>query len=277
MSINRFSILAAAGLLSAGMTCVHAQPAQPQQPAQRSSQPASAQAQTPSDGQALPAGAPIDAALNKSLNSKRAKPGDAVTATVTQNTEANGRIMIPQGTRLEGHVTEASARSKGAPISSLQIVFDKAVLKHGETIPVTVTVQALALSQSEATSQNNTNINMDTMGGVPSSDMNRGMTATQPQPQANPAPHTYSASSNAPNSPAVPASSGAVGGLDARGQLKANSKGVFGLPDIASDNAAAPQESARITSTSKDLHLDGGTQLLLLTRGAANTNQKPQS
>jgi len=69
-----------------------------------------------------------------------------------------------------------------------------------------------------------------------------------------------------PNSPAVPASPGAVGGLDARGQLKANSKGVFGLPDTALDNAAAPQESAKITSTGKDLHLDGGTQLLLYPR-----------
>lgn len=262
------------------MASAQALPAQLQQP-EPSAQPAApAQAQSQTGAQALPVGAPIDAALNKnkSLNSKKAKPGDAVTATVTQNTEANGKIVIPQGARLEGHVTEASARSNGAAISSLQIVFDRALLKHGETISLNVSVQAMALPQSEATSQNNTNTNMDTMDGVPSSSgINRGATGTQPQPQANPAPDTYSASSNAPNSPAVPASPGAVGGLDARGQLKANSKGLFGLPGITLDNAASPQESARITSTGKDLHLDGGTQMLLLTRGAANTNQGPQS
>jgi hypothetical protein len=277
MRINCFAILTAVGFLCAGTASAQAQPAQPQQP-EPSAQPAApVQAQTPTGAQALSAGAPIDAALNKSLNSKKAKPGDAVIATVTQNTEANGKVVIPQGARLEGHVTEASARSNGAPTSCLQIVFDKAVLKHGETIPVNVSVQAMALPQSEVNSQNNTNTNMDTMGRVPFSGMNRGTTGTQPQPQANPAPDIYSANSNAPNSPAVPASPGAVGGLDASGQLKANSKGVFGLPDITLDNEAAPQESATITSTGKDLHLDGGTQMLLLTRGAANTNQKPQS
>jgi hypothetical protein len=269
-SMNRSAILLAAGILCAGAAVTMAQTPTANTPAAASTQ-AEATA-------ALPSGAPIQAALEKSLDSKKAKPGDPVTARVTQSTENNGKILMPEGSKLEGHVTEASARAKGAANSSLSIVFDKAVLKHGETIPVSVSVQAMALPQSEATSQNGSNGDMDTMGGgAPATGANRGAMGTQMQTQANPnpTPNSYGARSSTPNAPSVAAGPGAVGGLNTQGQLTANSKGVFGLPGIALGNSTAAQESAVITSSGKDLHLDGGTQMLLVTRSAASANAKP--
>jgi hypothetical protein len=99
----------------------------------------------------LPAGTPIEAALTKSIDSKKLKPGDPVVAEASESTDQNGKPLIPHGTKIEGHVTQASARGKGDAFSSVGVVFDKAVLKDGQQIPLNVSVQALALSQNAAT------------------------------------------------------------------------------------------------------------------------------
>jgi hypothetical protein len=59
--------------------------------------------------------------LSKPLNSKNLKPGSAVEARV--HVRQNG-MSIPTGSKVIGHITESSARSKGDSESSLKIVFD---------------------------------------------------------------------------------------------------------------------------------------------------------
>jgi hypothetical protein len=44
-------------------------------------------------------------------------------------------MLIPSGTKVIGHVTQAQARSKGDPQSSLAIVFDKFEVAKDEDIP----------------------------------------------------------------------------------------------------------------------------------------------
>lgn len=66
-------------------------------------------------------------------------------AEASESTDQNGKSLIPRGTKIEGHVTQASTWGKGDPFSTVGVVFDKAVLKDG------VSVQAIALSQSAAT------------------------------------------------------------------------------------------------------------------------------
>ena len=226
--------------------------------------------------EAIPAGAPIEASLSKSLDAKKAKQGETVEAHVTENTEQNGRIIIPRGAKLEGHVTQASVRSKGDSSSSIGIAFDKAILKKGEEIPVNVTVQAIAVSQSAATAPATPGMqppDMQPMGGgaAPSGMGRTGIGAPGGNPSAtNPPPGSTPAS--VPNSERnnVSGGPGAVGGLDSNGRLAPNSRGVFGLAGISlSAGTAAQQPSAIITSVGKDLHLDSGTQLLLVTRPAA--------
>jgi len=255
--------------LAAGMLWVGAAAAQSNQriPAEAQNS-ASQNAQGP---EAIPAGSPIEASLSKSLDAKKVKQGETIEARVTENTEQNGKIIIPRGAKLEGRVTQVSVRSNGDSSISVGIAFDKAILKKGGEIPLNVSVQAIAVSQSAATTP--TTPEMQPLGGgAPTSGMGRtGIGTPGGNPGAmNPAPGSTSAS--VPNSEAnnVPGGPGAVGGLDSKGRLAPNSRGVFGLPGIGlSAGTETSQPSAIITSAGKDLHLDSGTQLLLVTRAAA--------
>src|SRR6202051_1158250 len=93
----------------------------------------------------------INAELTSSLDSKKAKPGDAVNArTVTDLKTNDGRTVLPKGTKIIGHVTQASARGAGQPESSLGLVFDKAILKTGQEIPLNAAVQAVGAPPSSS-------------------------------------------------------------------------------------------------------------------------------
>jgi hypothetical protein len=71
------------------------------------------------------------------------------------------------------------------------------------------------------------------------------------------------------------ASSGAVGGLNAAGQLTPNRRGVFGLSALNLSSAMANgTQGSVITSAGKNVRLDGGTTVLLVTQSAAEASPK---
>src|SRR5215467_14988427 len=92
----------------------------------------------------LAAGTLVNAELDKSLDSKKAKAGDAVTARTTEAVKEEGKVVLPKGTKLTGHVSRASARGKGDSDSTLVLQFDRAELKGGQEMAVQLNVQALA-------------------------------------------------------------------------------------------------------------------------------------
>src|SRR5438552_17113060 len=98
----------------------------------------------------LSSGTNVQAELTKSLDAKKAKAGDEVTAKVTQDVKSNGQVVVRKGSKLIGHVTEAKARSQGESESRLGIAFDRAVLKDGQEIGFNAVVQALAPAASAA-------------------------------------------------------------------------------------------------------------------------------
>src|SRR5262249_39605910 len=66
------------------------------------------------------------------------------------------------------------------------------------------------------------------------------------------------------------ASKGAVGGLNSAGQLSSNSQGVFGLNGLNLNAAgSSATEGSVITSAGKNVHLDRGTRMLLVTQAQA--------
>jgi hypothetical protein len=75
------------------------------------------------------------------------------------------------------------------------------------------------------------------------------------------------------------ASKGAVGGLNAAGQLTSNSQGVFGLNGLNLSAAAAnATQGSVITSAGKNVHLDSGTRMLLVSEaqaGEPGTSRQP--
>jgi hypothetical protein len=257
--------------------------------AQASGNTSAASAASAQNGQAnssLASGTAFNAALSSPIDSKKCKPGDPVNAHSTEAVKSEGRTVIPKGTKLVGHVTQASARAKGESESSLGIVFDKAILKSGEEIPLNVTIQALASAQGNASGAV---ADTDTMGGMGTSAAGSGMaggrgalggvtsaaggaTGTVTNTAANVggvAGGTVNSAASAGGAVSG-ASKGAVGGLNTAGQLTSNSQGVFGLNGLNLNAAASnATEGSVITSAGKNVHLESGTRMLLVSQAQA--------
>jgi hypothetical protein len=256
---------------------------------------ATASAQNGQANGALATGTAFNAALSSPIDSKKCKPGDPVNAHSTEAVKSEGKTVIPKGSKLVGHVTEASARGKSESESSLGIVFDKAILKNGQEIPLNAGIQAIASAQSSASAAGS---DVDTMGGMGASAAGSGMAGgrgalggvastaggaagTVTNTAANVggvAGGTVNSAANAGGSIAG-ASKGAVGGLNTAGQLTSNSQGVFGLNGLnlgaAASNAA---QGSVITSAGKNVHLDSGTRMLLVSEaqaGEQGTSKQP--
>ena len=224
--------------------------------------------QADSKSAALASGTTLNAELSASVDSKKAKAGDAVMAHVTDAVKADGETVIPKGAKLVGHVTQAAARSKGDSESALGIQFDKAVLKNGEEIPLSLWIRAIA---AEPKSVYQPGPEQNTLAGTPAAGQSpmgsaRGSMGGPPTPAAPP----IGASTDTGQGAGGTASSadktpGAAGGLNAAGQLSSNSRGVFGLDGVhlATDGSSTTLGSL-IASSGRNVHLDGGTRLLLV-------------
>jgi hypothetical protein len=211
-------------------------------------------------------GSPIVAELSSSVDSKKIKQGDAVNARTTADIRADGKTIIPKGTKLIGHVTEAAARAKGGADSSLGIAFDKAILKGGEELPLNVAIVAVAPPPSSPMSGQN----MSNGGGAPIA--SPGGPSNMGRPGGTGSMGGSPATPSAPTGPPVDTTAASIGappekGLDAMGRLTPDSRGVYGLKDASLRPATNPAEGSVITSNGKNVHLDSDTQLLLVTQG----------
>jgi hypothetical protein len=168
-------------------------------------------------------GAELNATLSQTVDARKAKPGDAVTATLTEDVRANGRLLLLRGTMLVGRVTEAQARTRRADSgdaqsdSRLGIEFETAVLRDGQEVPINATIQAVAVGE-----------------------------------------------------PAASSSARGAGSEDAtaRGSLASGTRGVFGIAGVQIvTEAAADGRTPLLVSSTGNVALKSGTQLLLVARG----------
>jgi len=233
----------------------------------------------------LAGGTVLNAELNQSLDSKKSKPGESVTAHTTEAVKADGKVILPKGTKLVGRVTRASARAKGDQDSTLALQFDRAVLKNGQEIPLEVTIQALAAAR-EATPVGGDDLEgVGVVGAGPGAQNNagRGMAGTAggaASGAASTVPRTAQGATGAVNSTVsgaagagAGAAGGLTGGLNASGELASTSRGVFGLNGLTLNPAAAnSSEGSVVTSAGKNVHLDSGTRMLLVARAEASTS-----
>jgi hypothetical protein len=218
-------------------------------------------------------GTKIDAALTSSLDAKKNKTGDPVEARTTQDVKQDGKVVLKKGTRLVGHVTQTQARASGQAQSQLGIVFDHAVMKNGEEVPFHATIQALAVAQSSAATEAGADDMMATGGGMGAMSgtakggggMLSGATSTTGAAAGSVMHTASSVPVNAGGTlNTATHSAGAVGGLTSEGNLTSNSAGVFGMNGLALDSAASnATQGSMIVSSTKNVHLDSGTQMLL--------------
>lgn len=243
--------------------------------------------------------ATLSAVLSKSVDAKKAKEGDQVVAKTTQDTTTSAGTKIPHNTKLIGHVTEAKAKGKGEAQSTLGFVFDKAVLKNGQEIPLHAVVQAVAAPQQVAMGAG-ADMSSDAgagMGGQAAGPAMGGSRGNANGGLVGGAANTVGGATRG----AVGAADSTLGGAaNATGQavgangsavLNSSSTGVVGLKNVQLQQETAGTAAATVgggagtvpvlTSTSGNVRLDSGTQLVLKSgsvsanaSGSASTSQK---
>jgi len=197
-------------------------------------------------------GTEIYAELNGDVDSKKAKAGDAISLHTTKTVKSSeGRMILPRGTKVLGHVTQSEAKSKGANESTLGLAFDKAVSKDGHEVPLSVIVQAIGAPVSYS---------VDPGASPPESGVAQGSVRTSPMGAGRSAP----AASQPPTSGV--SSGAAVPDVDPQGQLGPGSHGVVGMHGLTLNRTTA--NNAIVTSDGKNVHLEGGTRFLLVQQNA---------
>ncbi len=252
-----------------------------------------AAAQSDGSSAAIATGTEINAALSAPVDSKKAKPGDEVTARTTESLKSQGKTVVPKGSKLVGHVTRASARGKGDADSALGIAFDKAILKNGQEIALNGSIEALASGETAASAAGT---DLDAMADAGASSGGRvmsggrsalgGVTSTAGGAVGavtNTAASTTTAAGGALDATGRTANgvggstTAAAGGLNAAGQFTSNSRGVFGLNGLNLNAAGSNNtEGSLITSAGKNVRLDSGTRMLIVSGASAGERKSSE-
>ncbi|HKR28365.1 MAG TPA: hypothetical protein VJS11_12960, partial [Acidobacteriaceae bacterium] len=220
-----------------------------QNPTQPQTTPGAAQNPTPAE-QTAPAQpqtrtlqmVEVKAELQKTLDAKKAKQGEPVTAKLQDDANIPNQQMLPKNTVLEGHIdqTQVSPDKKGT--SSVTVTFDKAKLKSGQELPIKATVVALQQPQNNM---------VPAGGGAPSG-----------------AP-TESPSAGAPGGAAPGGGSAGPsgGGAPMPSQQMPNDTGAASsaqggqVPGIQLKSDIHQQSSATFLAPGKNVHIPDGTQM----------------
>jgi hypothetical protein len=226
------------------------QPAVPSTPAQAT--PAQA---APASSPRIAPGSVIPARLAKSINAKKAKKGDEVVATVTQDLRTNaGTVVVPKDTKIIGHITEAQASSKRQKESQVAIAFDRAVPKNGEPMTMPMSIQAIIAppNRNPANAQPSSGYPGPETGGVPSASGGRQGSMSG---GASPTGSAPTSSGSAPSE--VPA------GAQAQQPITGNTQGVVGIENLKLSAAPDAAQGSVVSSEKSNVKLDDGTFLLL--------------
>ncbi|HZQ25830.1 MAG TPA: hypothetical protein VFA89_23770 [Terriglobales bacterium] len=201
---------------------------------------------------------PIAAVLDKSVDAKKAKSGDQVTAKTMQDiNNSSGQTIIPAGSKITGHITDAKPKDKDQD-STLTIVFDQVMTKNGQPMPITATIQGLSAPHPN-------NVGADSSMVTPGN--NSG-------PLTSRAGNTGTMGGVAQGTGAVPPSSGGIGNMGTDQANGAASPGTANRTDISPNTEGAigysgmtlspgPNGGTVITVHNKNVKLDSGTEMIL--------------
>jgi hypothetical protein len=175
--------------------------------------------------------------LMKGLDSKKLKVGDIVVCQTMAALHSRSGLLIPSGSKVFGHITQAQSKSNGGSDSTLAMVFDKIEYAKGKELPMKGVLQAVGPSLGDNEPSTGPAGSM-TLGG------RGGGAATTP-----PADNNAVAG---PNAGMHPLESGGP-----RSLLNAESKGVLGIKNLQMD------ANGVLTSTGKEVKLENNTQMMI--------------
>jgi hypothetical protein len=212
-------------------------------------------------------GTKMDATLVSWLDARRSRVGDDVQARIDQDVKQGGTVLLKKGTQLTGHVTEARSRTGAQGESRVGVTFERALLPNGQSIPFHASIVALSAPHSAsgaAPGGAKGATQASARAGAPAGNLT-STAAAAPAGAASNMSNAVSSTSGGDANAAV-RSPGAVGGPTPSGRLSSNSKGVFGLEGLSLSSAKSKaKQGSAIVSNTKNVHLNGGTEMLLQT------------
>jgi hypothetical protein len=208
----------------------------------------------------------VHATLEKPIDARKNKAGDEVVAKTTQTMTSSDGVSIPKGSKIIGHVTEAKAKQKGESQSAVGVVFDHAVLKNGQQIPMNASIQAISANASRSAFDDQpVSSGAGGTGENPSATAGRGAVGGAGS-VAGVATNTVGGAASTVDTTTAGTLNGAasVPNGAASSALSSTSHGVSGLNGFSLSTAAENStEGSVISSASKNVHLDSGTEMIL--------------
>ena len=91
----------------------------------------------------IPVGSVVPLRMDTALSSNSSRVGDRFTATVFRSVVIDGRTALPEGTKVEGHVTGISAGERSRGRGAIAVGFDTIALPNSNAIPIDATLTTL--------------------------------------------------------------------------------------------------------------------------------------
>lgn len=178
---------------------------------------------------------PVHASFKKTLSSKNAKVGDAISATVEAPTSING-TSLAKGTMLLGRVVDVTKHSKETPNGTLVIVFDHEQPKSGDPVAIHASVYRISLSENQMRGQDQ-DVDLAMRGKG-----NENSTTSSARGKADMDAHYIDATESKAGSPVHVVSS---------------------VPGVALSAVASNNKSAILTAHNHDVELESGTEMVV--------------
>jgi hypothetical protein len=209
-------------------------------------------------------GTAFNASLDDTLDTRKTKAGDAVTAEVAEDVTYERSVIFPKGTKITGYVVRVTSGGRGRAGSAIFIQFNKATLKDGQEVVLNAGIQALAVRAMApmpvgADAAKNTETAAPHAVPVESNSSSQAGTS-----DALVVSTIYEAPRTALRPPLAPAPA-AEGEFTSDGLFTPESKGAFGQPDLKVYTPTSEGSHGTVLlSAKKNMHLDAGTHLLLV-------------
>jgi len=223
----------------------------------------------------LQSGTQLSAQLENTLDARHAKPGDRVVMKTTQAVKQDGRVIVPKGAQLIGHVTEVQQRSKSNAESSIGVVVDR--LRTGSTeTPITASILSITQARSQAQASNNDLLGSDTMAQSSSSSRSGVSSPSSGQRGGGGllggVGSTVGGVVNTTTSTVGNVAGTTVGATSsANGSTTGSLRGL----QITQSGDASAQGGSTLSLTGRDLRLESGTTFNLAVSNSASVGNNP--
>jgi hypothetical protein len=217
----------------------------------------------------LGAGTAFNASLGDPLDTRKSRAGDLVTAETAEDVSYQRCLIFPKGTKIVGHIVRVTSGGRGKAGSAIFVQFDKAMIKDGQEVILNAGIQALAVvGVAPMPSDAEKNLDAATRE-VPVQDSS----VTSATSDALVVSTIYESPRTTLRAP-LGAPLVTEGEFTSDGLFTPESKGAFGRPDLKVYTPTSEGSHGTVLlSAKKNMHLDGGTHLLLVVQPPPPTGE----